>query len=181
MEPSASGDFDHVFWSGPLDGYFDYRLGRLGYRTLTFERIDAEGDYQGGPVVTYTDEAVPWNRVFEYKHLAPWEQHDLTCAFKQFSKATAPGDTPYYPLRLVDDKALLWRYAELAGRQRDVTFVGRLGTYRYLDMHVCVGEALDTATRFIAHRATERFPAFSRPPEAAPVEDGNAPRASQAR
>lgn len=170
LEPSAVGEFDHVFWSGPLDGFFGYRLGRLGYRTLTFERIDAEGDYQGGPVVTYTDEAIPYNRVFEYKHLTPWEQHDLTCAFKQFSKATEPGDLPYYPLRLANDKALLWQYAELANQQSQVTFVGRLGTYRYLDMHVCIGEALDTAARFVDHDLSQAFPAFSRPPEAPPLE-----------
>ena len=64
-------DYDHVFYSGPLDGYFDYQLGRLGYRTLDFERFDYDGDYQGCAVMNYGDEDVPYTRITEHKHFAP--------------------------------------------------------------------------------------------------------------
>jgi len=171
LEPARTEDFDHVFYSGPLDGFFDHRLGRLGYRSLRFERLDAEGDLQGGPVVNYCDASVPWSRIFEYKHFTPWEHHDKTVAFRQFPLACGEDDEPFYPLRLVDDRALLDAYADLADGADGVTFVGRLGTYRYLDMHVAIGEALDTARDYIGHSPDEGpFRAFSRPPDARAVE-----------
>ena len=167
LEPQATERYDHVFYSGPIDGFFDHRLGRLGYRSLRFERIDAEGAFQEGPVVNYCDDDVPWTRIFEYKHFTPWETHERTAAFKQYPQACGPDDEPFYPLRLVDDKALLEAYEALANETRGVTFIGRLGTYRYLDMHVAIGEALDCAQSFILHEPQKGpFPAFSRPPSA---------------
>jgi UDP-galactopyranose mutase len=171
LDLASTDEFDHVFWSGPLDAYFDHSLGRLRYRTLRFERLEGVGDYQGAPVVTYCDEAIPYNRIFEYKHLTPWEEHELTEAYRQYSADAGPGDTPYYPLRLLEDKALLADYSELAKAQRGVTFAGRLGTYRYLDMHVVIGEALEIAKRFLTHaHAKTPFPAFVVDPNAAPME-----------
>jgi len=171
LDPQGRDGFEHVFYSGPLDGFFDHRLGRLGYRSLRFERIDAEGDYQDGPVVNYCDDSVPWTRIFEYKHFTPWETHERTAAFRQYPQACGPDDEPFYPLRLVDDKALLSAYAELAEATPGVTFVGRLGTYRYLDMHVAIGEALDTAHDYLAHPPDGgMFRAFSRPPSARALE-----------
>ena len=167
LDPSQCERFDHVFYSGPIDGFFGHRLGRLGYRSLRFERIDAEGDFQEGPVVNYCEGEVPWTRIFEYKHFTPWETHERTAAFKQYPLACGPEDEPFYPLRLVDDKALLSAYEALANDTPGVTFVGRLGTYRYLDMHVAIGEALDCAHDFIAHDPDiAAFRAFSRPPSA---------------
>lgn len=152
LEPGARG-FEHVFWSGPLDAYFGHRLGRLRYRTLDFERIEEEGDFQGNAVLTYTDERVPWNRITEHKHFAPWERHERTVAFKETARDAGAGDAPYYPLRLVGDRGPLRGYVDLARAEPGVTFVGRLGTYRYLDMHVVVGEALDLAARYLARHA----------------------------
>lgn len=145
--------FDHVFYSGPLDGYFDYELGRLGYRTLDFERFTYEGDYQGCAVMNYGDVSVPHTRITEHKHFSPWEEHAGSVCYREFSRACEPGDIPYYPIRLVEEKAQLADYVALAERETGVTFVGRLGTYRYLDMDVTIREALDTARLYLARRA----------------------------
>ncbi len=151
LDPAgALTDFDHVIWTGPLDAWFGHRLGRLGYRTLDFERIDAEGDYLGCPVMNFGDIDVPYTRISEHKHFAPWEEHDLTVAFREYSRACEPDDIPYYPIRLVDDRALLEQYLELARAEQGVSFVGRLGTYRYLDMDVTIGEALVAADQILA-------------------------------
>ncbi len=143
-------DFDHVFYSGPLDGYFDFALGRLGYRTLDFERFSYEGDYQGCAVMNYGDADVPWTRITEHKHFAPWEEHEGSICYREFSRAAGPDDIPYYPIRLVDEKAVLERYVSRARGEKGVTFVGRLGTYRYLDMDVTIREALDAARAYLS-------------------------------
>ena len=153
--------FDHVFYSGPLDGYFDYELGRLGYRTLDFERFTHDGDYQGCAVMNYGEEAVPYTRITEHKHFSPWESHEGSVLYREFTRTAEPEDIPYYPIRQVKEKALLNDYVALAEQVSGVTFVGRLGTYRYLDMDVTIREALDTARGFEAKiTAGEAVPAF---------------------
>lgn len=148
-EASMATDVDHVFWSGPLDGFFDYKLGRLGYRTLDFERFTANGDWQGCAVMNYGDRDVPFTRITEHKHFSPWETHEGTVLYREFARACEPDDIPYYPIRQVKEKALLSDYVELAKTCQGVTFVGRLGTYRYLDMDVTIREALDAADTFL--------------------------------
>ena len=133
---------DHLFYTGPLDAFFNHRLGRLSYRTVTFERNEAEGDFQGNAVLNYSDPAVPFTRIHEHKHFAPWEQHDRTVYFKEFSKETEPGEVPYYPKRLEADFGLLREYRCLALKERGISFLGRLATYRYMDMEKVIGEAL---------------------------------------
>ncbi|WP_171052576.1 UDP-galactopyranose mutase [Ruegeria sediminis] len=158
-------EYDHVFYSGPLDGYFNYSIGRLGYRTLDFERFSYAGDYQGCAVMNYADEDVPYTRITEHKHFAPWESHDKSVCYREFSRFAEADDIPYYPIRQVREKALLGKYVELAEQTRGVTFVGRLGTYRYLDMDVTIREALDAARGFLACRADNRpVPAFFQKP-----------------
>ncbi|WP_294034252.1 UDP-galactopyranose mutase [uncultured Moraxella sp.] len=141
--------FDHVFYTGPLDGFYDYRLGRLGYRTLDFERHVDEGDYQGCAVMNYGEESVPFTRIAEHKHFTPWESHDKTVYFKEYSRLCGEEDIPYYPIRLVDEKTMLEQYVNLANQETKVTFVGRLATYRYLDMDVTIREAMDVARAFL--------------------------------
>lgn len=153
--------FSHVFYSGPLDGYFDFELGRLGYRTLDFERFDYSGDYQGCAVMNYGEEDVAYTRVTEHKHFAPWEAHENSVCYREYSRSAEIGDTPYYPIRQVREKELLSAYVDLANSTRGVTFVGRLGTYRYLDMDVTIREALDTARGFASARDEGgKIPAF---------------------
>lgn len=146
-----------------MDGYFDYRLGRLNYRTLRFERFEDTGDHQGNPVINYCEENVPYTRVAEHKHFAPWEKHEKTVCFREYGAQCGPDDTPYYPMRLEDDKRLLTRYVELAHKTPRLTFIGRLGTYRYLDMHVVIGESLDLAKACLASEP-EAWPKFSGAP-----------------
>ncbi len=141
--------FDHVFYTGPLDGFYDYRLGRLGYRTLDFERYVDDGDYQGCAVMNYGEESVPFTRIAEHKHFTPWESHDKTVYFKEYSRLCGEEDIPYYPIRLVDEKTMLEQYVNLANQETKVTFVGRLATYRYLDMDVTIREAMDVARAFL--------------------------------
>ncbi|MBM3096666.1 UDP-galactopyranose mutase [Gluconobacter cerinus] len=139
-----SEEFRHVFYTGPIDRYFDFRLGRLGYRTLDFERIDSDGDYQGAAVINYCDQDVPFTRISEHKHFAPWEADSLkkTVSFREYSRLAEPKDVPYYPIRLANEKTMLDSYISLARDTKGVSFLGRLGTYRYLDMDVTISEAL---------------------------------------
>ena len=145
-------DYEHVFYSGPLDSWFEHSQGRLGYRTLDFEVLRDRGDFQGNAVINYCDEDVPWTRIAEHKHFMPWEQHEGTVVCREYSRLCQPADTPYYPIRLLDDQKLLARYVAMAHQEQRVTFVGRLGTYRYLDMHVTIAEALDVAGRYLTAR-----------------------------
>jgi UDP-galactopyranose mutase len=163
LQPSDAGQFDHVLWSGPLDAYFEHELGRLQYRSLVFERFDATGDYQGNPVLNYCEESVSWTRISEHKHFAPWEEHQKTVCFREYSKLAEGGDIPYYPMRLEGDKSMLRQYMNAAQKTTGVSFVGRLGTYRYLDMHVVIGESLDFA-KTVVGMPTRDWPKFSAPP-----------------
>ena len=150
-EVRARTDVAHVFYSGPIDAWFGFEKGRLGYRTLDFERHETEGDYQGGAVVNYGDPEVPFTRISEHKHFTPWESHERTVYFKEYSRACGEQDIPYYPIRLVEEMSILDEYIELTKMEKNVTFVGRLGTYRYLDMDVTIAEALNTAYSFICN------------------------------
>lgn len=162
---SQKDAFDHVFYSGPLDGYFDYENGQLGYRTLDFERFTYDGDYQGCAVMNYGDVSVPYTRITEHKHFSPWETHQGSVCYREFSRECGLDDIPYYPIRLVEEKQQLAAYVRRAEEESDITFVGRLGTYRYLDMDVTIREALDTARLFLDRRAAGAvMPAFLHSP-----------------
>ena len=136
---------DHVFWSGPLDAWFDFEFGRLGYRTLDFEEKRGSGDMQGNAVINFCDSTKPYTRISEHKHFAPWESHEKSICFQEYSRSCGEEDIPYYPIRLVKDKKLLQKYVTCAQKEEKVTFVGRLGTYRYLDMDVTIREALEAS------------------------------------
>ena len=153
--------FDHIFYTGPIDAYFNYQHGRLGYRTVTFEKHYAEGDYQGLSQMNYCDEEVPYTRIVEHKYFTPWEQHDKTIYVKEFSKETTEDDIPYYPKRLNADKQILQSYRNAATKLSGVSFLGRLATYRYMDMHHVIGEAMDFSGRFItALKSKSDLPVF---------------------
>lgn len=154
---------EHVFYSGPIDAWFSYAQGRLGYRTLDFSVERHEGDYQGNAVINYGNQEIPYTRISEHKHFSPWEVHDKTLIYKEYSRQCRENETPYYPIRLVKDKEQLADYVKLAQQEQNVTFVGRLGTYRYLDMHVTIEEALKVAEVFLStHKKAQgiKMPAF---------------------
>jgi UDP-galactopyranose mutase len=142
-------DYDHVFYTGPLDAWYGHIYGRLPYRTLDFEVFRDEGDYQGNAVMNYCDQSVPYTRITEHKHFSPWESHEQTVCYRELSRACGEQDIPYYPIRQNQEMALLSRYLELAKQEQKLTFVGRLATYRYLDMDVTIAEALAVADRFL--------------------------------
>jgi UDP-galactopyranose mutase len=142
--------YDHVFYTGPIDAYFQYIYGRLGYRTVTFETIYADGDQQGLVQMNYCDADIPFTRMTEHKHFTYWQKFDKTILFKEFSKETGEGDIPYYPKRLKNDMELFLKYRQDAGALKNISFLGRLATYRYMDMHHVIGEALDFSRNFIA-------------------------------
>jgi UDP-galactopyranose mutase len=150
--------FEHVFWSGPIDRWFGYSHGRLGYRSLVFEPEEAAGDFQGTAVMNYCDEAVPFTRITEHKYFSPWEQDgfDRTIVFREYSKLAGPEDIPYYPIRLAHEQKQLGDYVAMAQQAKGVTFVGRLGTYRYLDMDVTIREALNTGRAALADFSHQR-------------------------
>ena len=155
--------FAHVVYSGPIDRYFNHTFGRLGYRTLDFEVFRCAGDFQGTAVLNYCDEHVPYTRVTEHKHFAPWERHKFaaTICHREYSRQCGPSDMPYYPIRLAGEEAMLRKYVERAQATPGVTFVGRLGSYRYLDMDVTIAEALDAADKMNALiRDGAAIPAF---------------------
>ena len=156
--------YAHVFYTGPLDSFFEADQGRLGYRTLDFARSVHDGDFQGCAVMNYCDAQVPFTRVTEHKHFAAWETHAGSVVTHEYSRACGPDDIPYYPIRLVDEMALLRAYQARAQALPGVTFLGRLGTYRYLDMDVAIREALDCAQTFLqARRDGVAMPVFTAP------------------
>ena len=138
-----------VVYTGPLDRYFDYAEGELGWRTLDFEsEVVATGDFQGTPVMNYADEEVPYTRIHEFRHFHPerdYYPNDKTVVVREYSRFAEHGDEPYYPINTPEDRTKLTAYRERAkaeAKERKVLFGGRLGTYKYLDMHMAIGSAL---------------------------------------
>jgi UDP-galactopyranose mutase len=148
-----------VVYTGPLDRYFGHREGALGWRTLDFEReVLPTGDFQGTPVMNYADEDVPYTRVHEFRHFHPEREYpsDRTVIVREYSRFAEAGDEPYYPIDTAEDRARLTRYRELARAEKDVLFGGRLGTYRYLDMHMAIASALTMYDNRLRPRFTGR-------------------------
>jgi len=135
-----------VVYTGPLDEYFGYAAGDLGWRTLDFElEVLKTGDFQGTPVMNYADSDVPYTRIHEFRHFHPerdWYPKDKTVIMREFSRFADRGDEPYYPINTPKDRERLLAYRDMAAREPGVIFGGRLGTYKYLDMHMAIGSAL---------------------------------------
>ena len=133
--------FDRLVFTGPIDEFFDHRYGPLPYRSLRFrhETLDQE-QFQDVATVNYPDEATPYTRITEYKHLTG-QKHAKTSVTYEYP--TAEGD-PYYPIPRPENQALFKKYEALAETRPDVTFVGRLASYRYYNMDQVVGQALAT-------------------------------------
>lgn len=138
-----------VVYTGPLDQYFDYAEGRLGWRTLDFEQEVLEvGDFQGTPVMNYNDADVPYTRIHEFRHFHPERSEypsDRTVIVKEYSRFASEDDEVYYPINTPEDREKLEAYRRLAAEeaeQHNVLFGGRLGTYQYLDMHMAIAAAL---------------------------------------
>jgi UDP-galactopyranose mutase len=134
-----------VVYTGPVDEYFGHSEGRLSWRTVDLERevVDVD-DFQGTSVVNYNDEEVPYTRILEFKHFHPERTYlpGKSVIVHEYSRFAQEDDEPYYPINTAEDRATLLRYRELAKKEPMVLFGGRLGTYKYLDMHMAIGSAL---------------------------------------
>jgi UDP-galactopyranose mutase len=139
-------EFDIVIYTGPIDKYFNYKHGRLGYRTVFFEKEYAEGDYQGNAIINYADPSVSFTRIYEHKHFTTWEKYNNTVIFKEYSKETEVNDTPYYPKRLVEDLNIYQLYKDEVDKLKNIYFLGRLATYQYLDMHQIIEQAINLSS-----------------------------------
>jgi UDP-galactopyranose mutase len=134
-----------VVYTGPVDRYFDYASGRLGWRTIDLEQEVLEiEDFQGCPVMNYADLDVPYTRIHEFRHFHPERQYtrDATVIVREFSRFAADEDEPYYPINTESDRARLEEYRTRMAAEPGVIFGGRLGTYKYLDMHMAIASAL---------------------------------------
>jgi UDP-galactopyranose mutase len=155
-----------IVYTGPLDRYFEYSAGHLGWRTLDFEQeVLPVGDFQGTSVMNYNDADVPFTRIHEFKHFHPERADrypaDKTVIVREFSRSAGDDDEPYYPINTPEDRAKLEQYRELAkveARDKNVLFGGRLGTYKYLDMHMAIGSALSAFDNKIAPHLTDGQP-----------------------
>jgi UDP-galactopyranose mutase len=143
-----------VVYTGPIDRYFEYRAGELGWRTLDFEEdVRPVGDFQGTSVMNYSDENVPYTRILEFRHFHPERdyQREKTIIVREYSRFASRNDEPYYPIDTPADKRTYLAYKALAEEMPNVIFAGRLGTYRYLDMHQAIGAALKCFSSTILH------------------------------
>jgi UDP-galactopyranose mutase len=134
-----------VVYTGPIDRYFDYKHGMLGWRTLDFEtELLNQDDYQGNSVINYCDEAPAYTRIHEFKHLHPERNYvkGKTIIMKEFSRFAGKQDEPYYPINTNSDRKKLLKYRDEAAQSKNVFFGGRLGSYQYLDMHMAIASAL---------------------------------------
>ncbi|WP_425956306.1 UDP-galactopyranose mutase [Xylanimonas sp. McL0601] len=142
-----------VVYTGPVDKYFDYEEGDLSWRTIDLEeQVLDVGDFQGCPVMNYADPDVPFTRIHEFRHFHPEREYptDKTVIMREFSRFAEHGDEPYYPINTATDRARLLAYRDLAAVEKDVLFGGRLGTYKYLDMHMAIGAALSMVDNKLA-------------------------------
>jgi len=140
---------DHIIYTGPIDEYFDFRFGKLPYRSLKFDHRTLEEErHQPVAVVNYPSPDVPYTRISEYKHLTGQESPVTTITYEYPS---AEGD-PYYPIPRPENQELFKKYEALADETEGVTFVGRLATYRYYNMDQIVGQALATFRRMDERR-----------------------------
>jgi UDP-galactopyranose mutase len=148
-----------IVYTGPLDEYFDFRFGVLGWRTLDLEvETLPVGDFQGTSVMNYADLDVPFTRIHEFRHLHPERSHpdDATVIMREFSRFAHRGDEPYYPMNRAEDRAVLDLYRDAAKGEADVIFGGRLGSYLYLDMHMAIASALKTYRNDVRGRIVAR-------------------------
>ncbi len=152
--------YDKLIFTGPIDEYFDYALGKLQYRTVRFETEVLEMDnYQGNAVVNYTGHEVPWTRIIEHKWFefgkdASGRDIPGTVISKEFSTEWKSGMEPYYPVNDEENGALYEKYRQLAEKEERVIFGGRLGTYKYYNMDQVVAQALELCEKELGHRVS---------------------------
>lgn len=143
-----SGLVDHIIYTGPIDEYFGYCYGKLEYRSLQFEteRLDVD-NYQGNAVINYTEREIPFTRIIEHKHFDPVETSH-TVITREYPAEWEEGDEPYYPVNDEKNMILFKLYSDLAKKEKNIIFGGRLAEYKYYDMHQVIASALNKIKSF---------------------------------
>ena len=149
------GIADRTIYCGPIDEYFDFKLGTLEYRSLRFESETVECEnWQGNAVVNYTEREVPWTRIIEHKHFES-QSSPVSVITREYPADWKPGDEPYYPINDAKNEALYKQYEELAAQEGDVIFAGRLGGYKYYDMDKAIAAAFELVRNELGVEPTE--------------------------
>lgn len=148
-EHGMKEEYGHVFYAGPIDEYFLYAEGDLSYRTVEFKVMRGLGDMQGCGCMNFSDLSVPYTRSHQHNYFSPWEHHDRSVLMQEFSRASTRESPKFYPVRMKSDMEILRRYTRRAEAERTVSFIGRLGCYRYLDMRHCVLLMLEFAEKWL--------------------------------
>ncbi len=143
-----SQKFDYIIYTGPIDEYFDYRFGKLDYRTVSWINEYADGDYQGTSIINYADMDYPWTRIIEHKYFTPEKKFNMTIISKEYSKED-DGSAPCYPIRDEKNIEIYNKYEELAKKEKNVIFIGRLAQYRYYDMDQVIAMSMKKYKEFI--------------------------------
>ena len=130
-------------YTGQIDRFFNHKHGRLAWRSVDFvEERPKVDDYQGCSVMNYGDVEVPWTRIHEYKHYRPDREYRGTVIHKEFSRDTLPHETGAYPVNTLADREILKKYRDEVAQLEGVWFGGRLGSYKYIDMHAAIASAV---------------------------------------
>ena len=142
---------DRIVFTGMIDEFYDYRFGTLEYRSLRFQHeILNEENYQGNAVVNYTEYEIPYTRVIEHKHFEDGKQ-DKTVITKEYPASWKKGEEPYYPINNEKNNLIYEKYKELANKEKNVIFGGRLAEYKYYDMHDVIQQALDIVNKELGY------------------------------
>ena len=146
---------DKIVYTGPIDAYFDYKLGTLEYRSVRFENeLLDKPNFQGNAAVNYTDRETPWTRIIEHKWFEFGKDENgndqpKTIISREYSTEWKPGDEPYYPVNDAKNSALYTEYQKMADEEKNVIFGGRLGEYKYYDMDATIAAALETCRKVL--------------------------------
>ena len=146
-----------IVYTGPIDAYFNYCFGPLEYRSVRFEtELLDKPNFQGNAAVNYTDRETPWTRIIEHKWFEFGKDEDgndlpKTVISREYSSEWQPGDEPYYPVNDEKNGALYKQYKEMADKEKNVIFGGRLGEYKYYDMDQVIDAALERCQKELAH------------------------------
>lgn len=157
-------EYNHTIYTGPIDEYFNYKFGELEYRSLVFEKEYHEvSDFQGNAVINYSDIETPFTRITEHKHFhsKSLENKNSTIIFREFSKKSSKDDEKYYPVKLSNDKNTYQKYIDYANSLSGITFAGRLGTFSYIDMDVCIERSIKLSDNIISNlKKNQKLPVF---------------------
>ncbi|MCD4677999.1 MAG: UDP-galactopyranose mutase [Desulfobacula sp.] len=135
-------DYNYLVYTGSIDEYFNRIYGELSYRSLRFEEIRDKGFIQDRAVINYCSQSIPYTRIHEHKHFTPDKKFSHTLAFREYPCDPRDQDGRYYPVESKENKMILKKYSQYANKEKNVIFIGRLGSFQYLNMDQVIGQAM---------------------------------------